>query len=296
LNTELKNIRAPPRSPEKSDDSEMLNHVMELCSYGLTTNQARLYLFMLGKPPLSASVISKGSGMHRVEVYRKLGEMESLGMVERYLGSPVKFKTMRPSAVLSGLVDRMDQKISMLRDSSGNLQRPLEGLESIRRANNQPILENHEYRYSNAAGREEYLMEIRRLIADAKHEIMSVTSANGMVRGVLAGNIELFRDAAKRGIRTRMITEVNKENTTQARGFARVVDLRHSHNVNFRFHIFDRAVTILSTRFDDNISIKSARDDYFVFKDAAYSATQSFLFEHLWETGVPFEKRIREIA
>jgi sugar-specific transcriptional regulator TrmB len=268
---------------------------MELCRYGLTANQARLYLFLLGKVPLSANAISKGSGLHRVEVYRKLREMEALGLVEQFLGSPMRFKAMRPAAAVTGLVDRMDQQLSKLRESSGNLGRKLESLERARRDDNQPIPENHEYRYRSDVGREEYLTETKRLITEAKLEIMSMTSANGMVRGFLAGNIELFRAAARRGVRTRMITEINQENMRQVRGFSKVVELRHSRNVNFRFHIFDRTVTILSTRFDDNTSIKSEQDDYFVFKDAAYSATQSFLFERLWETGIPFAERVRAL-
>jgi len=286
----------PRRTHETTGDSETRNLMAELSAYGLTVNQARLYIFLLGKSPLSANEISVRLGLHRVEVYRKLHEMELLGLVERHLDSPMKFSVLGPDSAVAGLITRIDQRVSALRDSSTSLRDGLKTLQDSRRTEDKPVARGHEYRFRSAVGREQYLNETKRLIEGARHEIMSVTSANGIMRGVLAGNLQDFEAAARRGVRTRMITEINRQNSVQAQRFSEIVELRHAHSIHFRFHIFDRAITVLSTGFDDNVAIKSEVDDYFVFKDHAYAAAQSFLFEHLWETGMPFRERLRRIG
>jgi sugar-specific transcriptional regulator TrmB len=287
---------SPQWTHENIKDSETRNLMAELSGYGLTVNQARLYLFLLGKSPLSANEISVGLGLHRVEVYRKLHEMGALGLVEKHLDSPMKFSVLGPDSAVAGLITRIEQRVSALRVSSASLRNNLKGLQDSRRTEGKPVTRDHEYRFRSAVGREQYLNETKRLIDGARHEIMSVTSANGIMRGVLAGNLQDFKAAARRGVRTRMITEINSQNSVQAQKFSNIVELRHAHSVHFRFHIFDRTVTVLSTRFDDNVAIKSEQDDYFVFKDHAYAAAQSFLFEHLWETGMPFRDRLRQIG
>jgi sugar-specific transcriptional regulator TrmB len=288
--------RSPRWTHENIEDPEARKLIAELSRYGLTVNQSRLYLFLLGKPSLSANQISVGLGLHRVEVYRKLREMEALGLVERHLDSPMKFNVMGPDSAIAGLVTRIEQNVSVLSSSSENLRNSLKTIQASRLALDSPIMKDHEYRFRNAAGREQYLRETKRLIDGAKREIMSITSANGIMRGVLAGNLRDFSAASKRGVRTRMIAEINRENRAEAQKFSKILELRHAHSIHFRFHIFDRTVTVLSTGFDDNVAIKSEHDDYFVFKDPAYAAAQSFLFEHLWETGVPFKDRLRQIA
>jgi hypothetical protein len=74
---------------------------------GLTSSQATVYLamFSLGAP--TARVLYKKVGVARQDVYRILSELEEMGLVERILVKPARF---RPTPIKNALSILLDQK------------------------------------------------------------------------------------------------------------------------------------------------------------------------------------------
>ncbi|MCZ2856768.1 MAG: hypothetical protein O2U62_06710, partial [Candidatus Bathyarchaeota archaeon] len=63
-----------------------------LTDFGLTGNQAKVYLAAARLRLASVGQISKVSKVRREDVYRILPKLEKMGLVERLLGKPTKIR------------------------------------------------------------------------------------------------------------------------------------------------------------------------------------------------------------
>lgn len=73
----------------KKLDQETIKILQKL---GLTFTQARIYLVLSELGTSSVKIISKTSGIDRAEIYRKIPSLIKLGLIQKILGIPVKFK------------------------------------------------------------------------------------------------------------------------------------------------------------------------------------------------------------
>ncbi len=86
-----------------------------LCDFGLTRNQAKVYLAVLQLGLASVGSISTESRIRREDVYRTLPKLEKLGLIEKTLGTPVRVKAIPFEKALSALIRNQRTKISRMR-------------------------------------------------------------------------------------------------------------------------------------------------------------------------------------
>ena len=277
-------IRIIPESKwTKSEESLFLS---DLSRFGLTLNQARIYLFLLGKSSIRASQISKELGLHRVEVYRKLTELMDLGLVDVRIDSPKRYEAIAPDAAIGALLAIEESRMHSLQKFGKELLQSLRTLELARRSvqtnSDSPVYSDSLYKL--VTGRERYYHEISKLVRNAKFEVLRILSAGGLIRTFLPeGLYKEYVRAGARGVSMKMITEINSKNRTYAEKLSKVLELRLMENVHLRFTVIDRYHTILSARFDESeMSMKSASDNYLLVSDPKFAEIARFFFEHLW--------------
>ena len=114
----------------------------ELTKFGLTKNQALIYITLVSIGKSSAREISQVSNIRREEVYRILAELEKLGLIEKILGRPSKFKAISPEKALSFLIDLQKRKLNKkIEELSGKREKLVLSLNNLA-ASNFPIQEN----------------------------------------------------------------------------------------------------------------------------------------------------------
>ncbi|NIU39390.1 hypothetical protein GWN65_05330, partial [Candidatus Bathyarchaeota archaeon] len=72
--------------PPLNKNAEMLS------DFGLTHNQAKVYIAIARLRLATVSQISKVSKVRREDVYRILPKLEKMGLVEKLLGKPTKIR------------------------------------------------------------------------------------------------------------------------------------------------------------------------------------------------------------
>jgi sugar-specific transcriptional regulator TrmB len=91
LNVSFSKIIAP------AEFKKYLEHMVEqLISFGLTANQAKVYVTVVAIEPAHVSRIATVCGIRREEVYRVLPDLLKLGIVTKKLGNPVTYFAMPP--------------------------------------------------------------------------------------------------------------------------------------------------------------------------------------------------------
>jgi len=93
------------KSPNMADFRKYLEHMAEeLGAFGLTANQAKVYITLVAVEPASASELSTFSGIRREEVYRLLPVLVEMGMVTKQLGSPLRYSAVPPENAIHQLM------------------------------------------------------------------------------------------------------------------------------------------------------------------------------------------------
>jgi sugar-specific transcriptional regulator TrmB len=278
-----------------SSDAELQNLITALAEYGITPTQAKLYLYLLSRGSAPAHEISKAVGLHRVDVYRKLRELESFGMVEVYLDVPKRFGAVNPRVAISTLVSKLTSDVDSLRKSSITLENRLASFR-VRQKTQNPLTalaaySDTSYRYG--MGRKNYLREVDNLTKNAKYEILRVAPPNGLRRVYTTGSFKEIKSAAERGVTIRLITEINRSNLRFAKMVSKIIHVRHLNGTGFRLIVGDRSRVILSARFDEKLLTADADlDGYFTFEDPAIAEVGRFLFEHLWSAAVEIDEAL----
>jgi predicted transcriptional regulator len=93
----------------------------KLTDLGLTKMQAEVLLALRMFDCAAAKDIAKITQIHRQEIYPVLTELQNLGLIERKIGIPNKYKTMPLSKILTLLLERKTKWMSELQKTTTEL-------------------------------------------------------------------------------------------------------------------------------------------------------------------------------
>jgi sugar-specific transcriptional regulator TrmB len=88
--------------------------VQTLMKLGLSSSQSKTYLSLTKFGEATVIMVSKSSNVDRGETYRVLSKLMDLGMVEKIIDSPNRYRPVSLAEALSILLDRKKQKDSLI--------------------------------------------------------------------------------------------------------------------------------------------------------------------------------------
>ncbi|HYL66531.1 MAG TPA: helix-turn-helix domain-containing protein [Nitrosopumilaceae archaeon] len=110
------------------DDSNLQEHQMrlekiknELLKYGLTSNQAKVFIFLGKHGPKSGPEVSKSLNIIRTEAYQILHALEGKGIITAKFSSPTKYVPLPFEQAISSLINTEKEKINTLAKEEDNL-------------------------------------------------------------------------------------------------------------------------------------------------------------------------------
>ncbi len=250
-----------------------------------------MYLYLLSRGISTAGAISRSLGLHRVDVYRKIRELQDLGLLETHVSSPKRYTVVEPKIALSSLLHRRVAEVEDTKRKMSDLMPQLIQYKTSSMRYRRPVNEGQSFESfcSLVVGRMRYYREIKRLIKSSQNEVLRIVSAGGVVRTFKSGLFEYYVQAKKRGVRLRMISEVTSDNQSFCKRLSDIVEIRNLEGVHLRFTVIDNAVSVLSAKFDENsLSVESSSDSYLVLRDQKFTEAFRFFFEHVWKAARPF--------
>jgi sugar-specific transcriptional regulator TrmB len=203
----------------------------ELEKYNLTPLQASIYVSMIKLGTSSATKIAYESKVGRSEVYRVIPTLQKLGLIDVYLNKPLKFTPTPPEKALSNLL--LNMKSDLLDTEKGRKKLVLK-LESIKNKK-EPEPEGLKV----ILGLKKAHQKIVEMISNAQKEVSYATSAKGLVLESEAGILGTLKNAAKRDVRIKFITEIDRTNLKIARRLKNFCELKHFPQLNVHIIIVD---------------------------------------------------------
>ena len=193
--------------------------VQTLVKLGLNGSQAKIYLTLVSLGVANAKIIAQTAGIDRGETYRQLENLQEKTLIEKILGVPVKCKPMTIDHAIAALLQQKNRENAELQQQAEVLLKKKVSAEPLSEMQN---------RISVIPQREYLVWCVRDMINRAEREIVWYTQIERIPIALSHYSAE-HKKAADRGVRIRVIAELNKP-TNHAQGF---IQRYKTKNTNF---------------------------------------------------------------
>ena len=271
---------------EDFDLSVHERNVELLVDFGLTRNQAKVYVAIARLRLASVGQISKAAKVRREDVYRLLPKLEKIGLAERLLGTPVKIRAKPVKEALAILLKQEEvaarERMSELKAKTNTF------LEKFRAT---PRLEVEEKsHFALLSERESLISNVFAIIRSAESELDMVFSKSQIMQ-FIHHFAEDVREVVGKGVKIRLVSEVPDYDDSLPRIIEEVLSpggavvLRYSDLPSSNYIIVDSKEALIATAADGSMT-----DVPFLWTDSE-SLVRVFQadFENLWHNSVGWE-------
>jgi len=265
----------------------------ELASLGLTGNQARAYVALVQLRIAPVSKIAKLSKIRREEIYRMMPKLEKLGLVEKMLGKPVKYRYVPPEKALFTLFRRKQETahrtISELREKRRRLLKQLGSLGVKAR------IEEEGPHFVLISAREQALDKMVTMVRKAKKSLAIATPRYGVQLGyTVHEQADVFRRAIRKGVKTRILLEIDDLDDLMFKMLKElevsegIIEVRHMDNLTSHIVIADDAEVIVGTF----LMPTSEKHVDLWTNSPAYVDVMKAFFDRIWQDSDGIKSRI----
>jgi sugar-specific transcriptional regulator TrmB len=189
-----------------------------LVRFGLTTNQAKIYLTMVQSKADTIKAISKLSNIPLESIYRAMPGLEEKNIVEKILTVPTKYKFMPISEAIALLKTRDEQERRELYEEV----EALNGVFSTKKPPNTALCEE-DSETSLIQGFHAYVKKVDQALENAKYSFKGITYSKAFRNGMFNGN-KYFEGLVRRGIKCRHLVYQSEE--------VKLIELGDNHLLN----------------------------------------------------------------
>ncbi len=260
-----------------------------LAEHGVGEKGARLYLAACRAGPVTASELARLSAIHRVEAYRIIKDLVRDGLLEATGGRPQHFAALAPEQLLERWIQHATDHLRRLERDRPKL---LADWEIAKEA----VAENDPRKFAILDGTEAIRRFVRTRIGTAKKEILLTATGPSLAAWIDGGFDRALKDAGRRGVRVRLVTEVQRANLSEAKHFANLLELRHAGTPIFgRSIVLDGAEALVFVSGDGNLD-DQAEDPVAVWSGApAFVQLARQRHRRLWTASEKVEQRFVEV-
>lgn len=267
-------------------------HVMPLLQdYGLTEEEARVYVGVLRMGTGKVSEISHFTNTDRVKGYKILENLRNEGYVTSTLSSPILFSANDPKTTFDELLKKKKSDIQKLEKNHDRLIENLEKLKGHHAESNLPKL-------SVISGRDNIYNEIKKIIDETKDELYLVTSTSDLIRMYYTDIPDSIKKALKRKVEIRLITELEVSDKTDCvknlgLSYFRVGKLPSQGRI-----VSNSSQIIMSGYTSKTSRIHSSDDSALVTNSDEITGNMQSLCKFMWKMGgeVKIEKKSTELS
>lgn len=263
-----------------------------LMDFGLTRNQAKVYIAIARLRLASVGKISKVAKVRREDVYRILPKLQKMGLVEKLLGIPAKIRATPVEEALSFLI-KHEEDTARVRASALKAKSKM-FLKSFSRA---PRLEMEEITsFTLLSDRESIMRKSAIMIRNAKRSLDLVCSRSKLMQFVHEF-AEQMTEAAKKEVRIRVVSEMPEHEDSIPRVIEEQtspgisLDLRYSDLRSSHYMIVDYEEALMATTTAGNLAENPL---LWTNSDSLVGVLQKD-FENLWHNAISW-KTVETIA
>lgn len=260
-----------------------------LADHGVPERGVRLYLAACAQGPKTASELARISALDRVEAYRGLRALERGGLLRARSGRPMRFEAVAPSELIGRWIRETSDSLHRLEHDRDTLladwQTELQGT-NLDGTGSFEVLE----------GRPAVFRFLAKRFGTARREILITVSGFALAPAVDSGIDRALREAARRGLPVRIVTEIGPSNLVETRLFSEFAECRHTEGpLSNRAIVIDRAGALVFVSGEEGLG-RSGDDQVALWSTSPRFVQRAREYHHrLWSRSVRAEARIAEV-
>jgi sugar-specific transcriptional regulator TrmB len=259
-----------------------------LTSFGLTGNEAKVYLSLLQLSKASAAEIAKLANIPRQEVYRVLPRLEKIGLVEVIIDKPTKYLAISPHDVLKHLIglqkETLERHLFELRRKKTELEDELKEVEG----RSAGLVRPEPIRFMLISGQNLINERIREMLQKATNEVLWIAPKAEIKHGVAVDRDRLLHNCTKRNVKVRIVTEIDETNVDEVEKLSKFCEIKHSLGVTSVATIVDHKELIIgSAIYPVENSVGSELMHELWTNDSSHINLMRDFFEKVWNIAVP---------
>jgi sugar-specific transcriptional regulator TrmB len=218
-----------------------------LAEHGVPEKGARVYLAACRAGPQTASELARLSAVNRVEGYRFIKQLTADGLLKATSSRPQRFAATSPD-------DLLDRWIRRASDRLQRLEQDREKILADWEKNRTAFDDGDPRKFAVLEGRETIRRFLLKRIGTAERQVLLSTTGMSLSALIDGGLGRALREASRRGVKVRVVTEVYPPNLVEAKLFSTFAELRHSNGpVTNRAVVFDRLGALVYVSGEDGL-------------------------------------------
>lgn len=254
---------------------------------GLSHYEALVFVSLARAGAATAREVARATGVNRVQTYRALESLEGRALVEVTLDRPKRYAARAINEAFETIANEKRAELENLdgirKSVLGVWPRPVRGGR-----------ESPSVRLQVIKGRAQIYQALRRFVGTAKREVLAFTTTKGIQRSYRAGVNDVLLDAMRRGVKPKLVADIDPSNATLMARVARYVSLRHADRQRGRFIIVDRE-SIFAFLVQDERTIRGEAETALWTNSPDFVRAHIEFFEQAWSSGTSAEDRLRGI-
>jgi len=256
-----------------------------LSDSGLAEREIAVIGALSGKPNMRASEVAKELGTTRLEAYKSLEELQDIGLVSVIADRPMRFSCPRIDKAVEQIIDIRRGQLTRIERSFNEIQ------SSIEKSNFVPEdttdLENP--KFTILKERVRILNRLEKMAQNAEKDMVLIVGKFGILPIFRGNTIQSINDASDRGVRVRILAQLDRRTIRFYRDMHPSIEVRHSDDLDAQGVVKDNREVIQYLSSDENPVGKGKNDAALVIESSQFAESQRNLIEAIWEEAIPFE-------
>ena len=260
-----------------------------LTQHGIPEKGARVYLAACRGGAMTASELARVSAMNRVETYRFIKQLSTEGLLRATASRPQRFEALSADELVDRWIHQASDRLRKLEQDKDRILAEWE-------AGRDQFDERDPRKFAVLEGKEAIRRFLLKRIGAVDQQLLVSASGRALSRYVDLGVDRAFREASNRGVKVRVVTEVNAQNLVEAKHFSGFSELRHSNSpVANRAIVFDHLGALVYVSSEDGLG-RSGEEQVALWSSAPmFTRLARDYHRRLWMPAVRAEARFVEL-
>ena len=190
--------------------------VVKLESFGFTVNQAKVYLSIVQSGKTQVGKISKGTQLHRQDIYKLLPKLEKMGLITRTIDKPFMIEAIPIDKALDSLISKEREKSNKrINHLENNLKEMVNAIQKLPQS-------KEEARFSLLTTDEAIRNRGRLTFKKLKREFLLITNIDHILTSTVHFR-DFLQTIAQSNAKTRLIVVTKDDNDTTKEAIEKVV-------------------------------------------------------------------------
>lgn len=265
-----------------------------LRDFGLTKKEAEVYLFLARYETLTGGEITKHTKIARSLVYRILKSLQTKGLVETILESPIRFMAIPFENAIDLIIRTKQEEVLQVQKAKKDL------LKDWRRINQSKPELKHE-KFVVIENNKKIFSKIKQMVKETRHIFSGILTLSTLARIEQHGILEIVPDNGN--LKFQLVTDLDSQNLKRTKSVVQGINSKINLKAKLdaseldafpRFFLRDEEENLFFIRSETDASTKN--DEVCIYTNYK-SLVQTFkrIFQDYWKSSIEIDKGINKL-